>query len=505
MGILSAISKKNEEIITTKGFYFGSTEAEGENVDGSSLLDYFDDYLDILGQLDIGKFIFTGRKGVGKSAIAKYIHDTSEQTENSYAKLLRINDIEIERFIQITDEEQNKEKLIFEWLILVNIIRLIISNESGDNIDEFSKLKKFLYINSGIVNVDSYKLTEGEKNKPNEVNFAMLKPAFGGVFKNYFNVKLDKTEFYKLIPPLKDILKIILSYEINKDKEFWLLFDDLDINFDIRSDKDTGKLMDLLRISKYYNNEVFSKNHAKILIFLREDIRNAIISKYADSAKIFSTYEININWYCENNEDDIPLKKLANRRVKLNFDKLNIPCEEDAWSSLIKSGKSETAYYWGQSSFKYVLDFTFYRPRDIITFLSMVTKENYQYPIDVDDLKKILKKYLEVNVEEIKSELKLFFNDEEINKIFNELFYSVANSYYEITIADFKERIDKLNLSLDTEMVFEVLSKYYLIAFKNKGSVFYLYRGKAAIDKLDIGRIYIVLPKCIEYYFKKII
>ena len=263
--------------------------------------------------------------------------------------------------------------------------------------------------------------------------------------------------------------------------------------------------MDLLRISKYYNNEVLNNNHAKILIFLREDIRNSMISKYADSAKIFSTYEININWYCEKNEVDIPLKKLANRRIKLNFDTRDIPCGEDAWSSLIKSGKSESQYYSGKSSFKYVLDFTFYRPRDIITFLLTVTNEIYKYPIGFTDLKRILRKYIEVNVEEIKSELKLFFNDDELTKIFNNLFRSLAESDYDFSVSEFKERIDNLNLSLATDMVFDLLAKYYLIAFKDdKGKVFYSYRGKAAMDKLDIDRINVCLPKCIEYYFKKI-
>ena len=49
---------------TTKNFYFGAAEAEGENVKGLSLLDYFHDYLNILEQLEVGKFIFTGRKGI---------------------------------------------------------------------------------------------------------------------------------------------------------------------------------------------------------------------------------------------------------------------------------------------------------------------------------------------------------------------------------------------------------------------------------------------------------
>lgn len=506
MGILDTINKRNDsELKTTKGFYFGSTEAEGENVEGSSLLDYFEDYLGILNQLQIGKFIFTGRKGVGKSAIAKFIHDKSENADDSYAKLLRVNDIEIEKIIQFSDENETKEQLIFEWLILVNVVKLIISNYCGEHTNEFSKLRKFLEINSGIVNVDSYQLVQGEKNKGGEVNFAMLKPAFGGVFKNYFNSKIDKAPFYKLIPPLKDILKIILNYPVNKDLEFWLLFDDLDINFDVRSDVDTAKIMNLIRISKFYNNEIFKNNKAKILIFLREDIRNSIVSKYADSAKIFSTYEININWYNENNEDDIPLKKLANRRIKLNFERHNIPCGDDPWSNLFKSGKCELAYYSGKSAFKYVLDFTFYRPRDIITFLMMVTKENYHFPIDDENLKKILKRYIDVNIDEIKSELKLFFNDEEIEKLFYDLFSSIANSYSDISVTEFKQKIELLNLSLETELVFDLLSKYYLLSFKNdKGSVFFLYRLKAAVDKLDLERTYVSLPKCLYHYFRKI-
>jgi len=505
MGILDKINKKVEENVqTTKGFYFGSAEAEGENVSGSSLLDYFEDYLDILEQLQTGRFIFTGRKGVGKSAIAKFIHDKSEHTADSFAKLLRINDFEIEKIIQLPVEEGNKERLIFEWLILVNIVKLIIANGNGEYTDEFKKLKKFLDINAGIVNIDNYQLVGGEKSKGGEVNFAMLKPVFGSVFKNYFNIKIDKAPFYKLIPPLKEILKIILDYDINKDVEFWLLFDDLDINFDLRNEKDTNKIMELIRISKIYNNEVFKNNKAKILIFLREDIRNNIITKYADSAKTFTTYEININWYNEKKEDEIPLKQLADRRIRLNFEKHGIPCGENPWSDLFDFGKCYQAYYSGKTSFKYILDFTFYRPRDIITFLSLMTYESYQYPINDENVKKLLKKYIDINIDEIKSELKLFFTDNEISQIFKTLFQSVANSYSDMSVIEFKSEIQKLNFSLDTDTVFEILSEYYLIAFRNdRGNLFYTYRDKSALDKLDIDKTFISLPKCIYHYYKR--
>jgi hypothetical protein len=64
-------------------------------------------------------------------------------------------------------------------------------------------------------------------------------------------------------------------------------------------------------------------------------------------------------------ENTMPLKRMINKRIEINFKKHNLQYEKtDPWSSLIKD--NYTAYF--KSSFKYVLDYTFYRPRDIITF-----------------------------------------------------------------------------------------------------------------------------------------
>ena len=112
---------------------------------------------------------------------------------------------------------------------------------------------------------------------------------------------------------MKDILKIIIEYPVNKDLEFWLLFDDLDVNYDINNEEDNQKIIELLRVAKHYNNEIFKNSNAKILIFVRDDVRDFIISKYNDSAKIFNSYEIVINWYNHNlslsDENNNPLKE----------------------------------------------------------------------------------------------------------------------------------------------------------------------------------------------------
>jgi len=129
MGILDKLKPAPNDKNTTKGFYFGATEAEGENKKGiQNFQYYFDDYLSVLPQLKNEKFIFTGRKGAGKSAIAKYIKDTSDKEDNSYSDLIRLKDIEIEKLIQIEELENfvQKEVVVFEWLILVKLIKLIL-------------------------------------------------------------------------------------------------------------------------------------------------------------------------------------------------------------------------------------------------------------------------------------------------------------------------------------------------------------------------------------------
>lgn len=501
MGILDTIKKNPKKHNSTKNFYFGATEAEGENVADSNLLDYFDDYLSILNRLEIGKFIFVGRKGAGKSAIAKYIKDTSNKTEHSFSKILKIGDFELENHIQETKFKDSKQKLIFEWLILVNLVKLIVKNECGVYTNEFRKLKKFLEINSGIIDIDKHQFISGEKNKGGEVNFAPLKHVFGGVFKNYFKTSVDKAPFYKIIPPLREIVQITLDYSVNCETEFWLLFDDLDINFSTKDRNSGDKVMELIRVSRDYNNDILANNKAKILIFLRDDMRDFLNPQYADSAKIFNSYEVNLNWYSHTvtNENDIPLKNLINKRIELNFKKNQIPYQGDPWDNLF-----HTANINGKTTFKYVLDFTFYRPRDIITMLNVCAKEDYIFPIEANTLKSILKKYIRVNISELKSELGLFFSENDINLLFDKLFPFIIDNQ-ELLESGLIQKIEALAFSMSPSEVVELLSKYSLIILRDSNwNLYFQYRDDSEIDRLDKSKLYYTLPKCIYHNYKLI-
>lgn len=495
MGIFDTLAKGKNKI-STRRFYFGSAEAEGETKHGQSILEYFHDYLGILDNLEQGKFILTGRKGVGKSAIAKFIKDKSDCSDDSFATILRLTDFETEKYIQET--ENISEYLLFEWLVLVNIVKLIVKGKNGEYTQEFQKLKKFLDNNSGMVSVDKYQFNEGLKKSGGEISFGVLSHSFGGILKKYFDVKVSRAPFFKLIPALKEIVKIILDYPVNKDLEFWLLFDDLDINFDVNNPKDNEKVMELIRIAKTYNNELFSNNKGKILIFLREDIKGNIITRYPDSAKIFASYEININWYIHGvtNENLHPLKQLVDKRIEINFSKQNIQYIRDPWSSLISNEN--------RPSFKYVLDFTFYRPRDIITFLSIISQSEYRIPINFRDLRIILDKYITVNIREIKSELSLFFNEDEKEIIFTKIFPYLIKEQY-VTYEKLIDFMKQLPFKENIERVVSLLIEYSLIVYKNsQGDLFFNYRENSSLENKG-QRMYLTLPKCIYHYYNRMV
>jgi hypothetical protein len=505
MGILDDYKQKNLNKHTTKGIYFGAPEAEAENLSGHSLSDYFDDFLGILTDLEQLKFIFIGRKGVGKSAIAKFLKDKSDKSEDSWATLLKLSDYKTETVIQQQEEHKQSEydSLLFEWLILINIVKLILKSGNGYTL-EYEKLQTFIDKNSGLVAIDKFQITEAFEKTGGEIKFGVLTHAFGGIFKKYFDVKVSKAPFYQLIPPLKEVVQKILNYEVNQSSEFWILFDDLDINFDIKNVRDRNLIIELIRIAKNYNNDILKNTGVKVLIFLRDDIRNALISEYSDSAKLFNSYEILINWYKDNvtNENDLPIKKLVERRIQIGFKNKGIRIANgiSPWDSLFADDNYSSAY--PKSSFKYILDFTFYRPRDFITLLNVISQEEYNYPIKMNSVKRIINRYVAINIKEIKSELSLYFTEKEKGLLFNDLFCYIIDNQPTFTKATLKIK-DLFPLREDDIM--EILFSYNLFVLqKEDGTEIYVSYRDNRLDTLKKEELKILLHKCIYTYYKKL-
>lgn len=363
------VKTETPKSIDTRNFYLGSPEAEGETTVNSKIKlgEMFGDFLNVFPELHSEKFIITGRKGSGKSAIAEYILFSAENDPNTFCDFIKTRDIDVHKIIQIGKEQglPIEEKLLFEWLVLTKLIKLFTEDESVQTIKEYRDLRTFLTKNSGLVDIKSYEVVEIIKNKSFEVNIEYFKRVFTSLFKKDLGIKEHKAPFYKLLPQLKETVIKLLSEQVTSTNEYILIFDDLDIGFKESDKESIETITNILRVAKDYNIDFLGKSglNAKVIVLLRDDLKRIIVKYNADTAKIFSSYEIPLMWYehekFKNEENSVGLKQLINKRIAVNFDKNNFEYKKDnPWGSLIDENYSA---FGNTSSFKFVIDHTFLR------------------------------------------------------------------------------------------------------------------------------------------------
>ena len=500
--------KSINKIQTTEGFYFGKSESEGENSYKKSNNTLFDDYLDILPKIGEGYFIITGRKGSGKSAIAKYIKDNATSENSMFCEIVKSDAIKLEKQLQ-KDSSDSNERLIsfFQWLILVKLVKLILESKNGNYTPELKTINNFVRNNRGIVEIDKFSIAEITTMSTQELNVGSLTntPIFKAIIERVMGKRMEKAPYYKLLPALKEIVYKVLDFQVFKEYQFVVIFDDLDIGFKSDVDQDKQSLMELIRTAKEFNNDLKEIGNTKIIILLRDDIKKVLEGFSADASKIFSSYETELRWYDGKNECDTRLRRFVNRRIAANFKQkgLKYPAQ-DPWITLFKN--DEGCYgvdYNGyeRTAFKQILDYTFLRPRDLILFLKNVGADKYYYPINGQNIGVLLQKYSIENVAEVKSELAIHYTQDQIKDIFSIL---KALSYFQNSGFSKNEIVSRLEEKELDVNIFQVLIDYYLILpFDSTTGRYYIgYRNSDPSDyDIDKDNIKYRLHKCIYAYF----
>ena len=292
-----------------------------------------------------------------------------------------------------------------------------------------------------------------------EINLEYFKRFFTSRFGNKFDIKSSKAPFYKLLPHLKETVKELFRNTINKDNNYILIFDDLDIGFHAKNKSNINTILNIIRVIKDYNITFFGKEsiNAKIILLLRSDISRILLNQDADTAKIFSSYEIPLYWYeydqLINNEDDLKIKKFINKRIALNFKTNEFDYDsKKPWESLIAEDDS-----YAKSSFKYVIDHTLIRPRDLILFFKPLPELKFPIPLSKLNINILLGKYAIEFVKELRNELSAHYCSEDIEALLKALNNSVNTPVsfptFNAELLKFKFTDDTLNLC---ELLFDL-------------------------------------------------
>lgn len=490
---------------TTANIYLGAPEAEAENREGLSLLDFYEDYIGVNEALLGGKFIFTGRKGAGKSAIVKYISDSSSEENEMFSTTIRKQDLDLQKAINaLPSQLADKSSLLYEWVILISYVKLILQCQIENYTQQYKALSDFQKKNSGMLNVDQWMTTSSNIEQGWQVNFSALQKIFPAEISKVYKNTTIRAPFYTLIPALREIVAKIFSFDVYKKYNFYVMFDDLDINFKLCNLEHKLDLMNLVRVTKQYNTVYIKNSNIRVLIMMRDDVSAELDGIAPDKNKIFTSYEYRLNWYNYNkvtNEKDILLRKFINHRIKKSFKKVHLNYnEEDPWLSLVDN--TPCLQYNNKTAFKYILDFTFYRPRDLLLLFKDIEKSRYPIPIQPLNVEKMLQSFANTFMNEIKDELSIAFQEKESQertKAVMDLLKTMAFHNGDISYPDIISKMGELSLE---QQVFELLCKYNLIIPRDKSKrQYFTYRERPVIgNREDYGY---TLPKGILLYFNQ--
>lgn len=454
--------KKHSHKTNTSNFHIGSPEAEAESVFSSKikLAEVFEDFLGVLPQLSSEKFIITGRKGSGKTAIAEKILFEATNDPQTFCDFVKKDDIDIEQITQIVSKEDKSitESLLMDWIILTKFTKQLIQDKSLVGVKKIKDLEVFLDKNSGFIDITMNQITEIQTKKSILVkaeNFSRFIKAQLGKDINY---KGKKPPFYTLIPHLKDTIENLFFQPENKQNDYLLIFDDLDIRFNFQNQSNVNSILSLLRSVRRYNIDFFGKKgiNAKIIVLLRDDISRILVNKDADTAKLFSSYEIPLKWYehakLYRNENELKLKNFINKRIGLNF-KLNdfYYDENDPWNSLINENVQ------GNTSFQYVVKHTLQRPRDLILFFKPLSQLKYKIPLGKPQLTELFRKFSSEFVNELKNELTAHYLPNEIDTIFKVLNNCVRSNDSGVSYNYFVTQINNNDFSGNSDKLLDLL------------------------------------------------
>ena len=112
--------------------------------------------------------------------------------------------------------------------------------------------------------------------------------------------------------------------------------------------------------------------------------------------------------------------------------------------------------------------------------MSVISKKDYSFPINHNSIKEIINEYAKTNIFEIQSELSLFFDNTNKDKLFKNPFNYIANN--EVHYIDIINKIEELKMEMDSRDVFTILYNYPLLVLKNQRDEFFLQLQRKYID-----------------------
>lgn len=404
------------------------------------------------------KFIISGKKGTGKTILAKYF-EIQQNSKKNFTKMLTDSDVVLREFIEFgkKDVMSNERDLFIEYTIYNELGKIILENKLHfyrvKNIISWIKINRKLRKLNNIcikrINTDNFVRNTYFKSENTLTTFTgKIKSKVDSNISAEKKVEgeYSKNPYYNQLDELRECVKYLLHFRAVN-----LIFDDLDEYDDIieGNQKFIQFFNNFIRTTQKINSNIKNsreKYNSRVIIIIRSDMLIPLNESAKNLNKIISDCQVKLNWIKKSHGEEIhPLMDLIANKIKNS----NKSLERFSNKQIIEKFFPNTVK--GIELTSYMLNSSFGRPRDITNMLNTIKEENKNEPkIKAEMFIRSGRAYSEKFLNELRNEMALYMEREKINQCFAII-----------------EKIDKREFWLsDIENIFQ-LNKDVITKFKD--------------------------------------
>lgn len=340
-----------------------------------------------------------GRKGSGKTAIAEHL--LQEEKDNTYSEKITLKHFPFQELYDRVDDKYTKPNryiTIWKYVFYCQIAKLMLRNKAID----FACRKKLsiLFPENDILLLQD-KIRQWTSSS---FNLSVLGTGF---------FVSGKKESESNDVPISEKVSILEKYIFDHidGSRYFVIFDELDEDYkgiekgvtDNYTELIVGLFKAIMDIKSIFVNRVKS---IYPVLFIRDDIFSMLEDN--DRTK-WLDYQLHINWDEERLKNMLSHRIMADVSSTSDYDNKNISFE-NAWSIVCGSEYVPVGSKRNKkNSFKFIIDMTQLRPRDLIRYLTMCANnvlESNGKLITSDIIKKSEKQFSDYLRSEIEDEIK---------------------------------------------------------------------------------------------------
>lgn len=216
-------------------------------------------------------------------------------------------------------------------------------------------------------------------------------------------------DFYDKVDSLFNTL-----IKINRIISFNIIFDDIEDNrvFKLNDCFSSNLVEDFILIVNELNNK-FSDYDSRIFIVIRDDVLDLINSYSNNINKIIEDHSVNVNWINGYNSNMPPLIELIISKIINNNEILKGVTTDEFYRNLLPKQIGSILIN------NYIINATFGRPRDVVVMFKKATEiSKGENKFTEECFKLSRKEYSEYFLREIKNELSMIIEQEDLDKLF---------------------------------------------------------------------------------------